>query len=220
MARIPKTRTRTPPWWRETSRSTHSAGSAWCSLRQPRSGGCPSRKRLAGQATGNPYVAPRPLTGRVRRLAPVEAHRRSDREKDATIWLVLRHVDPWTVMKCSALAYLSLCLMGLVAASVLWNVARVVGVLGSIQRLIGQLSSSPGLRLRGANILAASCFVGGLFALLGAALNGVSAVLFNLTLDVVGGIDLGVADGAARPKRARRRRTPASAQQRSMSERT
>ena len=97
-------------------------------------------------------------------------------------------------MKCSTMAYLSVWAIAVVAASVLWNVARLAGLLGRFQRLVGQFTSNPGLRLRGAPILAASSVVGAVLVILGSVLNGVAVAVFNLSLDVVGGVKVSVSN--------------------------
>ncbi|HEX3622026.1 MAG TPA: DUF3566 domain-containing protein [Acidimicrobiales bacterium] len=130
--------------------------------------------------------------------------------------LRLRRVEPWTVARFAAVAYLSLGLMCLVAATVLWVVGRMTGALASIEHLVGQLRSSPGFHFDGAKLIVLAAAGALVLALAGALAGGVATALFNLTSDVVGGMDVTVHDGGGPPRpppkhRRRRRREPGRA---------
>lgn len=108
----------------------------------------------------------------------------------------VRHVDPWSVVRVSLLFYL--CLFGaiVVAALVLWLGAAVTGVLGNIERFLQDAGFEDFHFLPGQ--LFAAFFVGGIVLVAaGTVANLLLAKLYNLMVDVVGGIRLGVTDETA-----------------------
>lgn len=119
--------------------------------------------------------------------------------------LVIRRVDPWTVLKFSALLYVSLYFVVLVAGVVLWSAATAAGVRSNVESFIGQLIASDHFRFQAGKILQASAIGGAVLVVLGSLTNVLMSVLFNLISDVVGGIGISVEE---RPPRRRRRRIP------------
>jgi len=116
--------------------------------------------------------------------------------------LIIRRVDPWTVLKFSVLLYLSMYFVILVAGIVLWGVATATGVRGNIESFVGQLIASDNFKFEAGQILRSSVIGGALLVMVGSAANILMAVLFNLISDVVGGIGISVEERP--PRRARR----------------
>ncbi len=131
-----------------------------------------------------------------RRIGLVAEHGNTGQGGTAAVRLILRRVEPRSVVKCAGLAYLCFWATALVAGTVLWNLARLVGVLASVQRLLAQLTSSPQFRLSGARVALAASVVLVVLALLAAVLTGVAVVVSNLAADVVGGVHVDVDDHA------------------------
>jgi hypothetical protein len=52
---------------------------------------------------------------------------------------VVRHVEPWSVLKISVLFYLALFLIALVASSLLWNLGRESGAVEQVEDLVSDL---------------------------------------------------------------------------------
>ncbi len=113
--------------------------------------------------------------------------------------LIIRRVDPWTVLKFSVLLYVSAYFVVLVAGIVLWSVATAAGVRGNIESFIGELIASERFEFKAAQILRSSIFGGAVLVLVGTFFNVLLAVLFNLISDVVGGLGISVEE---RPPRA------------------
>ena len=120
--------------------------------------------------------------------------------------LIIRRVDPWTVLKFSALLYASTYFVMLVAGVVLWLVATATGVRGNVESFIAELIASERFEFKANQILRSSAIGGALLVIVGTFANVLMAVLFNLISDVVGGIGIGVEE---RPPRRRRRRSRA-----------
>jgi hypothetical protein len=101
---------------------------------------------------------------------------------------VIRHVDPWSVLKLSLLFYLCLFLVVMVAGVLLWSLASSAGTIGDVEGFIKDLGAFDTFTFEGPQIFRA-CALGGLIlVLVGTGLNVLIAVLFNLISDLVGGI--------------------------------
>jgi hypothetical protein len=116
--------------------------------------------------------------------------------------LIVRRVDPWTVLKFSALLYVSVYFVVLVAGIVLWSAATAAGVRGNIESFIGELIASDHFKFEAGKILRASVFGGSILVVLGTLTNILLSVLFNLISDVVGGIGISVEERP--PRRSRK----------------
>ena len=103
---------------------------------------------------------------------------------------VIRRIDVWTVLRFSILFYLSFLLVVLVAGALLWAAASTTGVVDNVERFIEDLWELESFSFSGGAILR-SAFIGGLvLVLLGTGANVFVAVIYNLTADVVGGVEV------------------------------
>lgn len=105
---------------------------------------------------------------------------------------VIRRVDVWTVLRFSLLFYLSILLVSLVAGLLLWVAASAVGVIDNIEKFVTDLFALESFSLSGGLILESSLIGGLVMVLLGTGANVLMAVIYNLTSDVVGGIEVTV----------------------------
>ena len=105
---------------------------------------------------------------------------------------VIRRVDVWTVLRFSILFYLSILLVSLVAGLLLWIAASVVGVIDNFEKFVTDLFALESFSLSGGLILESSLLGGLVLVLLGTGANVLMAVIYNLTSDVVGGIEVTV----------------------------
>ena len=105
---------------------------------------------------------------------------------------VVRKVDAWTVFKVSVLFYASLLVVALVAGMVLWMAASVTGVMDNIDKFIAKLFALESFHFRVVQVLRGSVLGGIVLVVLGTCINVVTAVLYNLISDVVGGIEISV----------------------------
>src|SRR5262245_13462203 len=62
--------------------------------------------------------------------------------------LVIRRVDPWSILKFSVLLYLSVYFVILVAGVVLWSAATAAGVRGKIESFIGELIAAQDFKFK------------------------------------------------------------------------
>ncbi|MGQ0744693.1 MAG: DUF3566 domain-containing protein [Acidimicrobiales bacterium] len=113
--------------------------------------------------------------------------------------LVIRRVSPWSVLRISALLYISLFAMALVASTFLWWTATSSGWRGNVESLIGDLFYAGEFQLKGGQMFRAVLATGVAVVGLGCGANVVMAVLFNLISDLVGGVKLVVAGGERSP---------------------
>jgi hypothetical protein len=102
--------------------------------------------------------------------------------------LVVRRVEPWTVLKFSVLLFATLYLVFLVAGLVLWAAATATGLRENIEKFIGELIASNDFQILGPTMLRASVLGGLILVIMGTGANVLMAVLYNLISDVVGGI--------------------------------
>ena len=119
--------------------------------------------------------------------APSRRQARRARPAPRSSRVVLKRLDPFSVLKVSLLFYLSMFLILLIAAVLLWGAAESVGVVGNFESFMDSIGftdftfEAPQL-LRGAGLGGAVLVFAGTFG------NVVMAVLYNLISDVVGGI--------------------------------
>ena len=107
---------------------------------------------------------------------------------------VLRHIDPWSVLRFSALFYLSLLIVFVVAGLLLWIAASVTGVVDNIETFIKELFALEQFQFEALTMLQATVLGGIVLVLIGTGLNLLMAVLYNLISDVVGGVEVTVAE--------------------------
>jgi hypothetical protein len=119
--------------------------------------------------------------------------------------LVVRRVEPLTVLKFSVLLFATLYLVFLIAGLVLLAAATATGLRENMEKFIGELIASDDFKILGPTMLRASILGGLVLVVMGTGANVLMAVLYNLISDVVGGITVVFEE---RPTR-RRLRAPA-----------
>lgn len=113
---------------------------------------------------------------------------------------LVRRVDAWSVLKVSLLFYLSVWLIGLLAGTILWQIASSTETIDNVETFVKELFGLEVFKFNGSQIFRASV-VGGLVAVVfGSAFTALLAILFNLIADLTGGVRLTVLEVArARP---------------------
>lgn len=104
---------------------------------------------------------------------------------------VVRKIDTWSVLKVSALFYLSLVLVLLIAGVLLWAAGSVVGAVDGVEKFMRAIGFED-FRFVGSQLLRGFTAAGLVFVLLGTGLSVLVAVIYNLISDLVGGIELTV----------------------------
>ena len=112
---------------------------------------------------------------------------------------VIRRIDIWTVLRFSVLFYLSLLGVWLVAGVLLWLAASASGIIDNLERFVEDLFALESFRFNGGLVFLSSAVGGLILVLLATGANVVMAVIYNLTSDVVGGVEVTVLE--AEPSR-------------------
>ncbi len=102
--------------------------------------------------------------------------------------LVIRRIEPLTVLKVSVLFWASVYVILLVAAVMLWSAATATGLRENVESFVGELIAADEFRFEAGQILRASVAGGAVLVALGSFATVMMAVLYNLIADVVGGV--------------------------------
>lgn len=137
--------------------------------------------------------------------APVDARTRSrnyrkQRFEARKVRRLIRHIDPWSVLKLAILVGFALWGILLIAAFIMWTVATNAGTVESIEGFVNSSLSLEGWQLDGEFLFRQFAIVS-LIASMGFALALIVVVLiFNLISDLIGGIWVSVIEEeTARP---------------------
>ena len=107
--------------------------------------------------------------------------------------LVIRKIDPWSVLKFSLLFYFCLLLIMLLGSAIIFAILKAFGVISNIEKLIRDLSEAT-FTVSGGAIFRWLFLFGLLGAVISSAVTVFLAFLYNLIADVVGGIEVSVAE--------------------------
>jgi hypothetical protein len=111
----------------------------------------------------------------------------------------------------SFLFYVCVLLVFLIAGSLLWLVASTFGIVHNVEKFIGKLFDLNSFRFQAWSILLGSTLGGMVVVLLGTGANVLAALLYNLIGDVVGGVEITVAEEESSGAHAAVASSPASA---------
>jgi Transmembrane domain of unknown function (DUF3566) len=120
-------------------------------------------------------------------VAPVGGSRRSYRQ-------TITKVDLWSVLKISACFYLGALVVVLTAAIVLWEIARVAGVVDSIQHFMRQLLGSNDFTFLSWRLLRGFTLIGLVIVCLSIVVTVVAAAFYNLFAEIMGGVVITVVE--------------------------
>jgi len=105
----------------------------------------------------------------------------------------VRKIDPWSVLKFSLLFYFCLLLIMLLGSAIIFAILKGFGVIANIEKFMRDLSSST-FNISGGGIFRWLFLFGLLGAIVASAVTVFMAFLYNLIADVVGGIEISVAE--------------------------
>jgi hypothetical protein len=111
---------------------------------------------------------------------------------------VVRRIDAWSVLKVSALFFLSLVIVLLIAGTLLWAGGSAIGAVSGVEKFMRAIGFED-FRFVGIRLLRGFVAGGLVLVLLGSGLSVLAAVLYNLISDVVGGVELTVLEEDVRP---------------------
>jgi hypothetical protein len=172
------------------------------------------------------YAAARPEAGDMLVLddpsahrGPPQARRMSRRERRRRVRLqarrvrrIIRHIEPWSVLKMSIFFYACLWVIFLVAGFMIWGVAESSGTVDKVESLILDLFALDTFDFDAGQIFRGYALGGLALSIAGTTFNVLMCLLFNLISDLTGGLRITmIEEESARPippRRRRRRRPP------------
>lgn len=105
------------------------------------------------------------------------------------------------MLRFSALFYVSMLVVVLVAGILLWVAASSVGVVDNFEDFVKELLALESFRISGFKLFTSATVAGLVLVLIGIGANVLMAVIYNLTSDIVGGIEVSVLEEDAVPTR-------------------
>lgn len=146
-----------------------------------------------GQSPARPSVRDRRTAGRLRARK---------------VRRLVRHVEPWSVLKVSLLFYFCLWIILLIAGVILWSFAVGSGTIDNVENFVTELFALESFEFNADEIFRASAIGGLVLVVAGSGFTVLMAVMFNLISDVTGGVRFTVVEeetARPRPKRTRPR---------------
>lgn len=125
---------------------------------------------------------------------------------------IIRHVEPWSVLKISLFFYACLWVILLVAGFMIWGVADSSGTIDRLESLFVELFSLDEFTIDAGQVFRGYALAGLALAIAGTTFNVLMCLLFNLISDLTGGLRITMIEEEtarpAPPRRVRRRRPP------------
>ncbi|MEZ5246802.1 MAG: DUF3566 domain-containing protein [Acidimicrobiales bacterium] len=121
---------------------------------------------------------------------------------------LVRHVEPWSVLKVSLIFYFCLWVILLIAGVILWSFAVGSGTVDNVENFVQELFALESFAFNADEIFRASAIGGLVLVVAGSGFTVLMAVLFNLISDITGGVRFTVVEeetARPRPKRTRPR---------------
>ncbi len=152
----------------------------------------------AGEATGTPQAGPTtvgPVVGSAsvpHAVRPVRVGTGPRGPRRAR--LTVRRIDPWSVMKFSFIVSLVLFVVMIVATSVLYMALDAMGVFESFNSSVADLAGGGFPELTARAVIGTAAALGGINVLLFTALATLGAFVYNVCADLVGGIEVTLAE--------------------------
>ena len=148
-----------------------------------------------------PSRAPRSAVGRTLQA------RSNRRLRARRVRRLVRHVEPWSVLKVSLILYFCAWVIMLFVGVTLWNLAVNSGLVSNVENFVVELFALESFKINADQIFRIAAVGGLVLVLAGSGLTVLGAVLFNLISDVTGGVRLTVVEEeTARPRSRRTRR--------------
>ena len=145
---------------------------------------------------------PRTALGRVVRA------RSARRLRARRVRRLVRHVEPWSVLKVSLIFYFCAWVIMLFVGVTLWNLAVNSGLVDNIENFVVELFALESFKINADQIFRMAAVGGLVLVVAGSGFTVLGAVLFNLISDITGGVRFTVVEeetARPRPRRARRR---------------
>ena len=105
---------------------------------------------------------------------------------------VIRRVEPWSVFRVALVFSVALWLILVIAAVIIWQVARATGAIGHLESFLGELLADQSFQLDGAQLLRAAGLSGLVLVVAGTGFAVLLTLLFNVISELTGGVRLSV----------------------------
>jgi Transmembrane domain of unknown function (DUF3566) len=137
-----------------------------------------------------PLISRRERLKRRRGLAVAPVGRSSRRSYRQTI----TKVDLWSVLKIAVCFYLGALVVVLASGIALWEIARIAGVIDSIQHFMRQLLGSNDFTFLSWRLLRGFTLLGLVIVCLATVITVVAAAFYNLFAEIMGGVVITVVE--------------------------
>lgn len=142
-------------------------------------------------------------------LAAFLERRTASRLRARRVRRLVRHIEPWSVLKMSLIFYFCLWAILLIAGVILWRFAVTAGTVDNVENFIKELFALETFTFNPDQIFRVSALGGLVMVVAGSGFTVLMAVLFNLISDLIGGVRMTVVEeetARPRPKRTRPRK--------------
>ena len=158
-----------------------------------------------GASSGEPVVVasppslsrsfePSPATLPISALVSWRKRRNARRLRARQVPRLVRHVDPWSVLKVAFLFHLCMWVIFLISGALLWSAAMRSGTVDNLESFLKELLNYTVFEIDGAVLFRAAAVGGLILVLIGTGLAVLLAMIFNLISDLAGGIRLTVVE--------------------------
>ncbi len=113
---------------------------------------------------------------------------RRQRTEARKVRRLIRHVDPWSVLKASLLFFLSLWFIFMIAAAIVWTVGRGSGTIDKVETFVQSNLGQPDFKFDGNFLFRQVGLIGLVLTLAWTLAATIASVVFNLISDIIGGI--------------------------------
>jgi len=100
---------------------------------------------------------------------------------------LIRHIEPWSVLKLSLVFFLSVWLVFIIASVIVWSVARGSGTIDKVESFIDS-NFSTDWEFNGDFLIRQVGLVGLILTMAATVATTVGVVMFNLISDIIGGV--------------------------------
>lgn len=109
-------------------------------------------------------------------------------------------VDLWSVTKLSLCFYVSAMFVTLVAIVALWAIADAAGIIGSVEKFLGDLLSAKDFTFLSAEVLRGAILISLVVVALAVVITVVAASFFNIFAELFGGLEMTIKEEEQQPR--------------------
>jgi hypothetical protein len=150
----------------------------------------PNQLTRPGAPPAGPQSGAQPGAGREAMIADRQTARGHRRAR-----LQLRHLDPWSALKFSLVLAVAFFVIWMVAIGVLYGVLDQLNVFDKLNHTINEVNDTSSDLITPKIVLGAAAVVGAINIVLFTALATIGSFVYNLCADMVGGIEVTLAEG-------------------------